>query len=337
MHFLSEYGLFLAKSITIVIAILIIIAAATAASQKNRTNDEPELKIKKLNKYYQDLANAMKKMILSKSDYKRELKQQKQAAKLENKSPQAHQRLFVIDFKGDIKASAVKSLREEITAILAIARPSDKVLLRLESGGGVMHTYGLAASQLMRIKQKQIPLIVCIDKVAASGGYLMACVADQILAAPFAIIGSIGVLAQIPNVHRFLKKHDIEVEEITAGEYKRTLSIFGENNSKSRKKFKEKLVEAHDLFKSFVKEHRPEVNLDEVATGDYWFAKQANQFNLIDDIATSDDYLLQTSNDADIFYIEMKKKPSWTQKIVKQTQSTIDSLRSESLDNEYFL
>ena len=148
-------------------------------------------------------------------------------------------------------AHEVESLREEITAIISIANPSkDKVLIRLESGGGVVHGYGLAASQLQRIKSAGIPLSVAIDKVAASGGYMMACVADEILAAPFAIVGSIGVIAQIPNFNKILKKNDVEFEQITAGEFKRTLTLFGENTDKAREKFREEIEQTHDLFKT---------------------------------------------------------------------------------------
>ena len=192
------------------------------------------------------------------------------------------QRVFVLNFDGDWKASAVNLFREEITAILCVAKPQDEVVVRLESSGGVVHGYGLAASELQRIKDHHIPLTIAVDKVAASGGYMMACVADKILAAPFAIIGSIGVLAQLPNFHRFLKKHDVDFEQITAGQYKRTLSLFGENTSDGRKKFQTEINEAHQLFKQFITEHRPQIDIDKLATGEYWFGqKPKNSTSLI--------------------------------------------------------
>ena len=108
--------------------------------------------------------------------------------------------------------------------------------------------YGLAASQMQRIRDKKLKLTVCVDKVAASGGYMMAVVADKIIAAPFAVLGSIGVLAQVPNFHRLLKKHDVDFEMLTAGKYKRTLTMFGENTDKGREKFQEDIEDTHVLF-----------------------------------------------------------------------------------------
>ena len=105
------------------------------------------------------------------------------------------------------------------------------------------------------------------DKVAASGGYMMACIGDRILSAPFAVLGSIGVVAQIPNLHRLLKKHDVDYEVLTAGEYKRTLTVFGENTDKGRQKFQEDLELTHVLFKDFVSRYRPQLDIDQVLGG----------------------------------------------------------------------
>lgn len=212
-------------------------------------------------------------------------------------------RLFVLHFNGDMHASEVDNLREAVTALLTIAKPEDEVLLILDSAGGLVHDYGLAASQLKRIRARNIHLSVAVDLVAASGGYMMAVVANKIMAAPFAIVGSIGVLAQVPNVNRLLEKHDIDIEQHTAGEYKTTLTILGKNTDKARKKFREELEDTHVLFKQFVQEHRPQLNVDKLATGEHWYGSQAIHLNLIDEIVTSDDYLLEKSRSHDIYEI----------------------------------
>lgn len=277
MEFLSQYGLFLLKAITVVIAFLIIFAGFFALSRKQK----PKLEIISLNEEYQHLIALMSKEILQK-------KVEKQKKK---KTPPPT--LFVLDFTGDIKASQVEQLRDEISAILAIAKPEDEILIRLESPGGSVNGYGLAASQLQRIRDKNIPLTVCIDKVAASGGYLMACVANHILAAPFAIIGSIGVVAQIPNFHRWLKKNNVDVELLTAGEYKRTLTVFGENTEAGRKKFQEDLEKIHTAFRNYVLNNRSQLDIDEVSTGEHWLATDAYELRLVDKITTSDDYIIE--------------------------------------------
>jgi serine protease SohB len=196
--------------------------------------------------------------------------------------------VFVLGFHGDIRAHAVRNLREEISALLTLAEPEDSVVVRLESSGGMVHAYGLAAAQLTRIRERGIPLTVCVDKVAASGGYLMACVADRIVAAPFAMVGSIGVLAQIPNFHRLLKKHDIDYELLTAGQYKRTLTVFGRNTDTARQKFAEELEDTHALFREFVQRYRPGLDVAAVATGEVWFGERAQGLGLVDTLGTSD-------------------------------------------------
>jgi serine protease SohB len=219
-------------------------------------------------------------------------------------------RVWVIDFKGSMDAHEVASLREEITAVLTVATAQDQVVVRLESPGGVVHGYGLAASQLQRIREKKIPLTVAVDKVAASGGYMMACVANKIVAAPFAILGSIGVVAQIPNLNRFLKNKDIDVELHTAGQYKRTLTLLGENTEEGRQKFREELNETHLLFKDFVKEMRPTLDIDQVATGEHWYGSQAQEKGLVDEVGTSDELLLGLMDDRDVIsvrYMQRKK------------------------------
>lgn len=323
-EFFLNYGLFLAKAATIVVAILVVIGSLFFLAQKEKALEQ--IQVRNLNKKFKEMGDAIKHHSLSKKLAKKIRKEAKAEEKRLEKVSDDRKRLFVIDFEGDIRASAVSELREEISAILAVAKASDEVVVRIESSGGMVHSYGLAASQLHRVRKAGIPLVVTIDKVAASGGYMMACVANRILAAPFAIVGSIGVLAQVPNFHRLLKKHDVDFEQFTAGAYKRTISIFGENTESGKKKFLEQMEETHVLFKTFVKEHRPQVDIETVATGEHWFATQALKFSLIDELTTSDDYLLESSKQSDVLLIAYKARKKLSEKLSSALQSAWDKI-----------
>ncbi len=302
MAFLSQYGLFLAEAVTIVLAILLTLAGVVGltARAKGRTGKD-QVTVKHLNERYDNMADTLRSAILPKKAQRKALKAQRKAAK--RQARHTRRRIFVLDFHGDIKASAVAALREEITAVLTVAEAGDEVVLRLESAGGQVHGYGLAASQLLRLRARGLQLTATIDKVAASGGYLMACVADRIAAAPFAIVGSIGVVAQLPNFNRLLKKNAVDFELLTAGEYKRTLTLFGDNTDQARAKFQQDLDDTHQLFKDFVSEHRPKLDVAKVATGEYWYGTRALDLVLIDELRTSDDYLLAASQDADLYQV----------------------------------
>ncbi|CUR47302.1 protease SohB [Alloalcanivorax xenomutans] len=314
---ISEYGMFLAKVATLVVAILFVIGgiATAAARNRQRSGRDGELRVKYLNEEFDDLRESIIDEVWPeqrrKAEAKKKRKEEKARAKQRKKAggeDKAPPRLFVLDFNGDLQASDVETLRREISAILEVAEADDEVLLRLESPGGLVHSYGLAASQLKRLRGRGLKLTVAVDQVAASGGYMMACIGDRILSAPFAVIGSIGVVAQIPNVHRLLKKHDVDVELMTAGEYKRTLTMLGENTDKARAKFQEELEETHQLFKSFVREHRRGLDIDAVATGEHWFGSRAKELGLVDDIMTSDEYLQGRKAQVDIYQITWEEK-----------------------------
>ncbi len=318
---LIRYGLFLAQSFTIVIAVLFVVGGIFSIVTKGMSAKKDQVEVKNINEKLDDFAQSINSEMLPKKAYKKlqnaEKVKKKAQKKKEKKSGKnvEKKRLFVLNFIGDIKASAVEALREEITAILTVVRPEDQVLVRLESSGGMVHCYGLAASQLQRIKQKSIHLIVSVDKVAASGGYMMACVADQIIAAPFAVIGSIGVVAQIPNFNRFLKEHNVDVEQITAGKYKRTLTMFGENTEADRKKLKEELEETHVLFQDFILSSRKNLDMERVSIGEHWYGSTALEMNLIDKLRTGDDLLLSMSQEFDIFEVSYSIKKSFWEKI----------------------
>lgn len=325
MEFLAEYASFLAKTATLVIAILVVLSALAGLRGKGRRKAGGQLQVTKLNDFYKELRERLETNLLDKAQLKALRKQQGKAEKLQKKKPDEKSRVFVLDFDGDIKASATDSLRHEITALLTLATPRDEVVLRLESGGGMVHSYGLAASQLARIRQAGVPLTVCIDKVAASGGYMMACIGEKIVSAPFAVLGSIGVVAQLPNVNRLLKKHDIDFEVLTAGEYKRTLTVFGENTEKGREKFQEDLDVTHQLFKDFVSRYRPQLHIDEVATGEVWLGVAALNKHLVDELKTSDEYLSDRAREANLYHLHFAERKSLQERVGLAASSSIEN------------
>ena len=309
MEWIGDYGLFLAKTATIVVAVGAIVVILVSAGRRSTRGFGEGLEVTDLNEKYKRMSHTLKQALLPRKAFGRLLKQDKAHKKKQVTSGgEDKSRIFVIDFHGDIKASAVASLREEITAVLTEATQRDEVVVRLVNAGGLVHEHGLGASQLERVRKRGIPLTVAVDKVAASGGYLMACVADKIIAAPFAIIGSIGVLAQIPNFNRLLDQHGVDFEQFKAGELKRTVTIFGKNTDEDRAKMQEHLEEVHTLFKDFVAKYRPSLELARVATGEYWLGSQALELNLVDDIITSDDYLTQAMESGNVYQVKYVAK-----------------------------
>ena len=326
MEFLIDYGMFLAKAITIVLSIGVVAGLIASAGQKNKKGEKKgNIRVTQINEHIDGLRDTLRASILDKEQLKVIEKTEKKKIKAENKRKKKAtvknteglekddsitKRIFVLNFEGNIAADAVESLREEITAILSMATKDDEVILRLESPGGMVHAYGLASSQLLRIKNKNIPLTICVDKVAASGGYMMACLADRLVAAPFAIIGSIGVLVQLPNFYRVLKKYDVDYEIISAGEYKRTLTHFGEITNKGKDKVKEDVENIHQIFKDWVKTYRPSVEIDTIATGETWVGSQAKDRYMVDDIKTSDECVIEACETSDVYEIKFEiKKP----------------------------
>jgi len=335
VEFITEYGMFLAKTLTFTVAVVVIIIAAVGSAVKTKKEAKGSITVTHLNKELDDLGDEIKHIVEDEDSFKKTKKESKKAEKKqqkEKKKDKKHnkdsdkKRYYVFDFNGDARASQVESMRRVITAVLSIIRPGqDEVILRLESPGGMVHSYGLAASQLARIKSLNIPLTICVDKVAASGGYMMACLGSKIIAAPFAYIGSIGVLMQLPNFNRLLKDKNVDYEMITAGEYKRTLTMFGENTDKGREKVTEEIQETHDLFKDFVKENRPVLEIDKVATGETWFGTKALEQKLVDEIKTSDECIVEACKEADVYLVAYEKKLSIADRFGKAMESALDN------------
>ena len=352
-EFFLDYGLFLAKIITVVIAIVAIAGLINSfGTQARKSLQKGHVEMNRLNDDLATMKDAVRSLVISPEDLKQERKlekkqqkekrkKEKQAAKIAARqrgagktviSEPRKKRVFVLEFDGDIRATAVSSLRREITAVLSMAEQEDEIVVKLDSGGGMVTSYGLASSQLDRVKAKKIPLTVCIDKVAASGGYMMACVADKIIAAPFAVVGSVGVVAQIPNFHRLLKKHDIDFELLTAGEFKRTLTLFGENTDKGRQKFIDDLEEIHTQFKEFVGLHRPELEISAIATGETWSGQKAVDLKLVDELLTSDEYLVNACEEADVYEVKYELRKNVMEKLGLSTQDALESALTRVID-----
>lgn len=309
--------------------IVFLVIAASAAfifgAARRRRSIQPQLEVRQLNRRFESLADGLRAAVMNRKEFKALMKERRERDKNEKKEPAAtapgapppgpKPRVYVLDFDGDLLATQVERLREEVTAIVSFAGENDEVVVNVESGGGAVPHYGLAAAQLARLRDRKIKVTACIDRVAASGGYLMACVADHVVAAPFSVIGSIGVVANIPNVHRLLKKHDVDFEEATAGEYKRTVTFFGEITKKGRDKLQEQLEETHVLFKDFIKVYRPKLEMEKVATGEFWLGKRALELGLVDQLGTSDDYLLTRAKDANVYKVTFRSEKPWRERL----------------------
>jgi serine protease SohB len=325
IDFILNFSLFFLKALTIVVAIIAVVLTIISASKGE--GSQHGLKIEKLNDKYREMADKLRQSILSKKEWGEYEKAEKKALKKEEKAGHENdKRIYVLDFKGDMRASAVESLREEVTALVSVATPEDEIVVCLENAGGVVHDHGLGASQLERIRSRNIPLTVIVDKVAASGGYLMASIANRIIAAPFAIVGSIGVLAQIPNFNRFLEERGIDFEQVTAGKYKRTLTMFGKNTEADREKTREDLEEVHTLFKDAVVEYRTDLDIEKVATGEYWYGKRAKELGLVDELGSSDDYLMRMADTAQIYAVTYKGREGLIQKLQASFASVAASI-----------
>jgi serine protease SohB len=359
VDFLLEYAAFLLKAVTVVAAIVFVIGSIVSLKQRYKSGPGGHLVVKKLNDELDDFKEDLEIELYSEAELKLMDKERKKAEKakdkaekqrLKEKAKQAKhadeqeaddeasgaqepedegdderkKRVYVLDFNGDIQASETELLRHEITAVLTMASTQDEIVLRLESPGGMVHSYGFAASQLARIRNKNIPLTICVDHVAASGGYMMATIANKIVAAPFAIVGSIGVVATLPNFSKVLKKYDIDYEQFTAGEYKRTVTMFGENTQKAKDKFQADLEDTHVLFKQHISQYRPELKVEEVATGEIWYGTQALGKGLIDAVGTSDDYLVEACKDADVYSVRYEFKKTLQERLGLAAQKGVE-------------
>jgi serine protease SohB len=319
MAFWLDIAAFALKALIIVAALgglaFLIARLARSGEAKDR-----EIEVNSLNERYDDMRDAMNWTLLNKKERKALVKARKKEAKTMAKARRGQEpgkRIFVLAFKGDLRARAVKQLGAEIDAVLTIARPeTDEAVIRIESGGGTVTGYGLAAAEILRLRERKIKVTASVDQVAASGGYMMACAADRIVAAPFAIVGSIGVVAPVPNLHRLLKKNEIDFEEMTAGEFKRSISMLGEITPAGREHFQGKLEDTHGAFKAHVARCRPNVDIEKVANGDTWLASEAAPLGLVDEIATGDELLFRARDEARLYEVTTEARKNLLQQLL---------------------
>lgn len=323
---------FVVKVAAVVMGLIIIMAFA----MKNKSGQK--ISVKNLNDRFKDYKKLLQEEWLDKKDKKKLVKEEKKPTDYSKKS-----RSYVLQFKGDIKASGVDNLKECINAVLTVATKDDEVILDLESPGGMVHGYGLVASQIQRLKDAGIQVTICVDKIAASGGYMIACLADKIIAAPFSIIGSVGVVASVPNFNKLIKKNDVDYYQMTAGRYKRTMSLFGEITEEAKQKFKEELEETHVLFKNHIKKFRPKVDVEAIATGEHWYGTRAQELAMIDELGTLDSYVFQQTSQRLVLEVSHVPKKTVAQKlsegmgaIFKNSRDTLFE-ESHSQERQYFL
>ena len=316
MPFWLDLAAFVIKALVIVAAVggLAILIARLARSGDG--GQDREIAIKSINDRYDAMRDALDAKLLEKKARKALAKARKKEAKTRHGEP-AGKRIYVLNFKGDLRATAVKNLGREIDAVLTVARPGDdEVIVRIDSGGGTVTGYGLAAAEIFRLRARQISVTASVDQVAASGGYMMACAADRIVAAPFAVVGSIGVVASVPNLHKLRQKNAIDYEDITAGEFKRTVSVLGEITPAGRDHFQGKLEAIHDAFKAHVAARRPGADVARIANGDTWLASDALALGLVDEIVAGDELLFRARDSARLYEVKWEARKSPLQNLV---------------------
>ena len=321
----AQYALFLAQIATLALAVIGVVAGLVALSRR-KNKDAGQIEVTDVNRKFEAAGDRIQAAQLPSKAHRILQKKRKLERKAQLKNAEAEPCSYLLDFKGDIRASAFTALREEISAILQVAKPGDAVLLRLESGGGLVNRYGLAAAQLLRLRDAQLPLTVMVDTVAASGGYLMAAAADKIVASPFALIGSIGVIAQIPNFHRWLQARDIDWEQFTAGKFKRTVTLFGENTETGRAKLRQELEEIHAQFRAFVQGRRAQLDMDKVATGEAWLGSKALELGLVDELATSDEIIRSACQRGRVLHVSFQRKLGLPERLRISAQSAWDGI-----------
>jgi len=310
---LLNVGAFSLKSLVLGLVVFGGLLMVISAAMKAKAH-EKELEVEDLSEKSKKQTLTIQARILPPKDFKKLLKKEKKSLKDEKKHHDKP-KLFVLSFKGDMKASQVDQLRTQVSSVIEVSNPQkDQVLVCIESPGGMVHGYGLAAAQLKRMREKGLHVVAAVDQVAASGGYLMAAVAHEIIAAPFAVVGSIGVVAQVPNIHRLLKKHDVDYEEVTSGKFKRSISYLGKITDEGREHFEKKIGDTHELFKSFVKESRPQLDLEEVGNGDHWYGSEALKLGLIDRIQTSDDFIMESLHSKHVIQIKTPESKNLVKK-----------------------
>ena len=133
-------------------------------------------------------------------------------------------------------------------------------------------------------------------------------------------------MQQIPNFNRFLKERGVDFEQITAGRFKRTLTLFGDITDEGREKLKEELQDVHELFRDQISEHRPHVDMERVGTGEHWYAIRARELNLVDELRTSDDFLLESMKSRDVYWLTYLRRKTLPERLMGTVENSLQRL-----------
>lgn len=249
-------------------------------------------------------------------------------------------KVAVLKFKGDIRASARFAFAKLVDEVVLNAREFKEVVVVVESPGGGVSEYGMLFAELERMRkcEENFQLTVVVDTVAASGGYLMSLPAHKILAAPFAMVGSIGVVSFIPNIRELLEANKIKPRTFTAGDFKRTVTLTDEGDEKSAEQYKQQLALIHEQFKQALKKYRPQVELEKVATGEAWLASTTveKELQLVDGLNTSHALLLEMNQSFDLVeYSSKAERKTFLKRILgcdDENQSIVDQIVTKFVD-----
>lgn len=247
--------------------------------------------------------------------------------------------VFVIDYVGSMMASEVVYLTAKIDAIILKSNKDDEVVINITSPGGAVSGYGLVASQIKRLKTAGLKITATVDTVAASGGYMAAVVSDEIIAAPFAMVGSIGVVANVMIYEELLKNIGIQTNVYTSGDSKRTVVPSRVPNAEEEAKLEAQLEEIHSRFKDHVLSFRPDIDEDKVFTGQAFLAADAINFGLVDKIGTSDELLLNLYKDGHrLIEVQFIIEENIGGSVTKQVSAgLVDAIKSEIFNNSVII
>jgi signal peptide peptidase SppA len=210
----------------------------------------------------------------------------------------------VVRLSGVIASGGLMGARglsiESVAPLLAKAfktRGAKAVALSINSPGGSPVQSALIAQRIRLLaRENEVPVIAFVEDVAASGGYWLACAADEIVADPASIVGSIGVISSGFGFHELISRYGIQRRVHTSGESKSMLDPFQPEKPEDVERLKRLQNEIHDGFKGWVRERRAaRLKGDEAMlfTGEFWTAKRGLEFGLVDSLGELRDTLQQ--------------------------------------------
>lgn len=230
--------------------------------------------------------------------------------KLSRARPASGKVTAVLRFEGDTMATGRQDFARMVDEVLHNKERIQRVIVVVNSPGGGVSVYGQMFAGMERMRNAGVDVTACVDTYAASGGYLMSVPAQRIIAAPFAMVGSIGVVSEFMNFNKLLRRLGVEPMTITAGELKRTVTPLSEVTEENKAAYKAQLEAIHRQFIAVVKKYR-EVDADRVCTGNHWTAAESVELklNLVDGLATSQEYLFEANQTEDLVTISKLQNP----------------------------